>query len=112
MMGVPEPRPGIRPTDREAEGGPTMLAALMTLMLMDSPLADIGPAPDVALIDAAGRPFRLADLRGKAVLVSFVYTTCTGSCPATTQTLSRVQQTLREAGLWGRRIEFVSISLD
>ena len=32
-------------------------------------LADIGPAPAVALIDQAGRPFALQDLRGKAVLV-------------------------------------------
>jgi protein SCO1/2 len=77
-----------------------------------SALADIGQAPPVELIDAAGKPFKLADLRGKAVLVSFVYTTCNGSCPATTHTLYRVEQTLRRAGLWGSRVEFVSISLD
>src|SRR5690242_5011480 len=77
-----------------------------------SPLADIGPAPAVMLTDQAGRPFDLARLQGKAVLVSFVYTTCGGACPATTHTLYRVQQTLKEAGLWGKQVEFVSISLD
>jgi protein SCO1/2 len=77
-----------------------------------SPLADIGPAPDVALIDAEQEPFRLARLRGKAVVVSFIYTTCNGSCPATTHNLYRVQQALKEAGLWARQVEFVSISLD
>jgi protein SCO1/2 len=77
-----------------------------------SPLADIGPAPTVVLTDGAGRPFELARLRGKAVLVSFVYTTCGGTCPATTHTLYRVQQALKEAGLWGKRVEFVSITLD
>lgn len=77
-----------------------------------STLADIGQAPAVALIDAAGKPFNLASLRGKAVLVSFIYTTCNGSCPATTHTLYRVEQTLRRAGLWGKQVEFVSISLD
>jgi protein SCO1/2 len=77
-----------------------------------STLADIGPAPPVALIDATGKPFTLADLRGKAVIVSFVYTTCTGSCPATTFSLTRVQRALKEAGLWGKQVEFVSISLD
>ena len=75
-------------------------------------LADIGPAPDVALTDQAGRPFELKSLRGKAVVVSFVYTTCGGVCPATTHRLSRVQDDLKEAGLWGGRVEFVSISLD
>ncbi|SIO43005.1 protein SCO1/2 [Singulisphaera sp. GP187] len=77
-----------------------------------SVLADIGPAPSVALTDAAGKPFVLADLRGKAVVVSFVYTTCTGSCPATTFNLTRVQRALKEAGLWSTQVEFVSISLD
>src|SRR5207302_10583206 len=50
--------------------------------------------------------------RGKAVLVSFVYTTCGGTCPATTHTLYRVQQALKEAGLWGKQVAFVSITLD
>jgi len=75
-------------------------------------LADIGKAPDVALTDSAGRPFDLASLRGKVIMVSFVYTTCTGSCPATTLGLSRVRKALEKAGLWGTRVEFVSISLD
>jgi protein SCO1/2 len=77
-----------------------------------SPLADIGPAPAVVLTDQAGQPFDLAKLQGKVVLVSFVYTTCGGTCPATTHTLYRVQQALKEAGLWGKHVEFVSISLD
>lgn len=77
-----------------------------------STLADIGPAPAVSLIDATGRPFELASLRGKAVVVSFIYTTCNGSCPATTHNLYRVQEALKEAGLWGERIHFVSITLD
>jgi protein SCO1/2 len=75
-------------------------------------LADIGPAPEVALTDQAGRPFALSGLRGKAVLVSFVFTTCNGSCPATTAGLFRAQQALKDAGLWGTRVEFVSVSLD
>ena len=53
-----------------------------------SPLADIGPAPAVSLTDATGKPFDLARLRGKAVLLSFVYTTCGGTCPATTASCS------------------------
>ena len=75
-------------------------------------LADIGPAPAVDLVDSGHRPFSLESLRGKVVLVSFVYTTCNGSCPATTAGLDRVRRTLRDEGLWDRSVEFVSITLD
>jgi protein SCO1/2 len=88
------------------------LVLLTTMWLTTSPLADIGPTPPVSLTDASGRPFTLSSLRGKAVIVSFIYTTCNGSCPATTGNLYRVQQALREAGIWGTQVEFVSISLD
>ena len=77
-----------------------------------SPLADIGPAPPTVLVDSAGKPFDLASLKGKVVLVSFVYTTCTGVCPATTQAIVRVQNALKEAKLWGTSVAFVSITLD
>jgi protein SCO1 len=77
-----------------------------------SPLADIGPAPSTVLVDSGGKPFDLATLRGKVVLVSFVYTTCNGVCPLTTQTLHRVEQTLKQAKLWGTSVAFVSITLD
>jgi protein SCO1/2 len=89
-----------------------MSALIVALALAGGPLADIGPAPDVALIDSAGRPFRLSGLRGKVVVVSFVYTTCNGTCPLTTAGLDRVKTALKGRGLWGKRVEFVSISLD
>jgi protein SCO1/2 len=63
-------------------------------------------------VDQAGRPFALSKLRGKAVLVGFVYTTCNGACPATTHAMYRAQQALKQAGLWGSKVEFVSVSLD
>jgi protein SCO1/2 len=92
-----------------------MVVAALALMLVQgskSPLADIGPAPDLVLTDAAGKRFSLADLRGKVVLVSFVYTTCTGTCPATTLHLTQVQKALEKNALWGKRVHFVSITLD
>jgi protein SCO1/2 len=77
-----------------------------------SRLADIGPAPRTVLVDSAQKPFDLGKLKGKVVLVSFVYTTCNGVCPATTQALARVQKKLEEAKLWGNSVLFVSITLD
>lgn len=89
-----------------------LMLATMLMNGQGTSLADIGPAPAVDLIDARSRPFSLASLRGKAVLVSFVYTTCNGTCPMTTAGLDRVRRALRDEGLWGRSVAFVSITLD
>jgi protein SCO1/2 len=60
-----------------------------------------------------GRSLGLADLRGKVLLVSFVFTTCNGTCPATTHRMSQVQQVLKERGLdRDGRVHLLSISLD
>jgi cytochrome oxidase Cu insertion factor (SCO1/SenC/PrrC family) len=39
------------------------------------------PAADFTLSDQHGMPFRMADARGKVVLMSFIYTHCTDLCP-------------------------------
>ena len=44
---------------------------------------------DYRFTDSDGRPVRLADLRGKPLVVSFVYTGCFQVCPATTQFLGK-----------------------
>jgi protein SCO1/2 len=45
---------------------------------------------DYAFLDRQGRQVRLADFRGKPLLVSFVYTGCTSACPPTTKLLADV----------------------
>jgi protein SCO1 len=89
-----------------------MSVILALIVLSGGPMADIGPAPEVTLIDAREHPFQLSELRGKAVVVSFVYTTCNGTCPLTTAGLDRVRRSLKGRGLWGKRVAFVSITLD
>ena len=42
-------------------------------------------APDFALRDELGRPIRMRDLRGEPVVVTFLYSTCTESCPGEAQ---------------------------
>jgi protein SCO1/2 len=64
------------------------------------------------LTESSGKRFDLASLEGKVVLVSFVYTTCTGICPGTTQAMARAKHALEEAKLWGDSVQFVSITLD
>jgi protein SCO1/2 len=39
------------------------------------------PAADFTLTDQHGKPFHMADAKGKVVVVSFIYTHCTDFCP-------------------------------
>ncbi|MGI9432041.1 MAG: SCO family protein [Myxococcota bacterium] len=68
------------------------------------------PAPDFALTDQAGAERTLASLRGKTVLLDFVYTSCPGPCPILTGTHVQVQKQV--ATELAGRVWFVSISLD
>src|ERR1700739_1498738 len=77
-----------------------------------SRLAVIRTAPDFALITQTGQSLRLSDLKGKVLLVSFIFTTCNGTCPATTHRMGQVQQELKTRGLCNDRVRLLSIALD
>ncbi len=50
--------------------------------------------PDFKLKDQQGNPFDFAKARGKLVLVTFIYTTCTDVCPLLTAKFAAIQRTL------------------
>lgn len=52
------------------------------------------PIRDFSLTDHTGAPFSFSSLRGKVVLVAFVYTTCPDVCPLITASMRSVQQKL------------------
>jgi len=52
---------------------------------------------DVALRDSKGRNMRLSDLRGKPLLITFVYTACAQSCPIITAAMADAVDVGREA---------------
>ena len=93
------------------------MLGLWTLLLLSgadaapSRLAVLRTAPDFTLTTQDGKTLRLADLRGKVVLVSFVFTTCNGSCPATTHRMSQVAQTLAKDHL-ADKVQLLSVTLD
>jgi protein SCO1/2 len=92
-----------------------LLLSFLTLAAPEPPsrLAVIRPAPDFVLTTQDDKPLRLSDLRGRVLLVGFVFTTCNGSCPATTHRMGQVQQALAERGLMkGGRVRLLSITLD
>lgn len=63
---------------------------------------------DFTLTDQYGKPFRLAEQRGKIVLLFFGYAHCPDVCPVTLSTWARVQEKL--AGEVD--VEFVFVTVD
>jgi protein SCO1/2 len=90
-----------------------LLAALLnpTVGSDVSRLAVIRTPADFTLTTQDGKPFRLASLRGKVVLVSFVFTTCNGTCPATTHRMVLATEALAKAGS-SDKVHLLSITLD
>ena len=81
--------------------------------LAASRLAVIRQAPDFSLVDQQGKSLELAKLKDKVLLVSFIFTTCNGSCPATTHRMAQVQQELARRGLLKKdQVRLLSITLD
>jgi protein SCO1 len=73
-------------------------------------LPEIGSAPPFELVSQDGTPVSLIGLRGRVVVVSFFFAGCSTICPLLTQKLVEVQDAL--GGDFGRKIQFVSITLD
>ena len=75
-----------------------------------APLPKIAPAPDFKLTSQDGKQIALADLRGKVVAVTFIFTLCSATCPVLTPMMSLVQDRLGSD--FGTNIAFVSITVD
>jgi cytochrome oxidase Cu insertion factor (SCO1/SenC/PrrC family) len=67
---------------------------------------------DTRLLDQDGREVRFYSdaMRGKIVLISFIYTNCTDICPLLMHNLSDVSDALGDR--FGKDVYFVSISVD
>jgi protein SCO1/2 len=66
-------------------------------------------APGLALPATTGKPFNLADYRGKVVVLAFGYTHCQAVCPVTLAMLAQAQQLL---GADAARTQVVFVSVD
>ena len=66
--------------------------------------------PDITLQNQAGQPVTLSSLKGKPVLLDFIYTSCPGPCLVLT---ARMKKIARDLGpQLGRDITMVSITVD
>jgi cytochrome oxidase Cu insertion factor (SCO1/SenC/PrrC family) len=66
--------------------------------------------PNLALLDQNGQSINLGSLKGKYVLINFIYTGCSGTCPMLTAKMSQVEKKL--APELAKKVRLVSITLD
>ncbi len=69
----------------------------------------INPAPDFALTDERGQPFKLSELRGKWILLAYGYTHCPDVCPLT---LSNLRDVKKAVDANGNRVQVVFVTID
>ena len=72
----------------------------------------IKPAPEFALRDPAGALVRLSDLRGQVVVLAFVYTTCTTTCPILGHQMATLQKRIKQDKLVRGRVMMLSVTVD
>jgi len=67
------------------------------------------PAPPIDLRNYLGQPVTLAEYRGKAVLVTFLYTNCPEICPLIT---SNLRVALNQLGAERAKVQIIAVSVD
>ncbi|MFN7562462.1 MAG: SCO family protein [Prosthecobacter sp.] len=89
---------------------PDTISAEQSAQLMRKHFAD--KIPDVTLLNDAGQPVRfVTDLvKDHAVVISFFYTNCRGTCPGTNSLLAEMRGMLAKD--FGKSIRFISISVE
>ena len=67
-------------------------------------------APDFTLINQDRKEIRFKDFRGKAVLLTFIYTNCPSSCPITIKKFVRIQKDM--ADTVGSELVLLAMTVD
>jgi len=68
-------------------------------------------APDFALQDADGTPVQLSDLRGKVVVLHFIYARCPDICPLHADRIAEIQSMVNQTPMKAQ-VQFVTITTD
>ena len=68
-------------------------------------------APDFALQDASGRAVRMTDLRGKVVVLHFIYASCPDVCPLHADLIAQIQAMINRTPMKDV-VRFVTITTD
>ncbi|MEH7354516.1 SCO family protein [Neobacillus drentensis] len=67
---------------------------------------------DVTLINQNGNRYNFGKDNTKLKLIEFIYTHCPDVCPTTTQKMVELKKDLVKKGVYGKDIEFITITID
>ncbi|AGK54305.1 SCO family protein [Bacillus sp. 1NLA3E] len=67
---------------------------------------------DISLVTSDGNPYIFGDADKKIKLVEFIYTNCPDICPTTTQKMVLLKKDLENAGVFGKKVQFITITID
>lgn len=67
---------------------------------------------DVTLINQNGVPYTFGKDKTRLKLVEFIYTHCPDVCPTTTTKMVSLKKDLEQNGVFGKNIEFITITID
>ncbi|MDO8689593.1 MAG: SCO family protein [Dehalococcoidia bacterium] len=85
-----------------------ILASCQPVEAPQTPLAQA--SPQFSLVDQNGQEVMSADLRGKVLLMDFIYTSCTDACPALEAIMDNVRRNLGDA--FPGKVNLVSVTFD
>jgi protein SCO1 len=67
---------------------------------------------EVTLINQNGDQYNFGNDKTKLKLIEFMYTHCPDVCPTTTIKMVELRKDLEKAGVFGKNIEFITITID
>lgn len=86
-----------------------VISILLLSCTPDLPL--MGEFPDITLLDQNGRDFSLSEVRGKVLVVAYIYTNCPDICHVISKKMNVFKQQIKKSGLEDR-VYFISITFD
>lgn len=95
--------------DDSSSGGDEPAAKAKTTKFEGATADPPKPAPRLQLKDSTGKRFDIADFRGKAVLVTFLYVNCPDVCPLMTANLHTA---VKQLGPKANDLQIVAVSTD
>jgi protein SCO1 len=73
----------------------------------------MGRAPEFSLTNIdTGKQVTLDSLDGKIKVVAFIYTNCPDACPLTMSSMMQVQNELKQAGIFGKDVNLITVTMD
>ncbi|WP_075981693.1 SCO family protein [Bacillus massilinigeriensis] len=86
------------------------IAAGISFFLIRDQMAKI--PDDIKLVTQNDEVYDFAKSDKKLKLVEFAYTYCPEICPTTTQKMNLLKNDLEKAGVYGKKIQFLTVSID